>query len=211
MLSCNTPEPVDTGADQALRKRYGHPPTRLVMLIGLTGRNASGKSTVVAWFVDKGLVNESCSDSIRAHLQEQGIEESRAALIEGGRELRRAGGAGILAEMLLERLDGANAVIDSIRTPGEVEALRRREDFVLIEVRASMDARWARAQARARAGDALNRETFFAQEQSEAVAKDEAGQALDATAALADMILINDGAIEELHSDLEELWQMLQD
>jgi len=211
MPSCNTPEPVDTGADQALRKRYGHPPTRRDMLIGLTGRNASGKSTVVAWFVDKGLVSESCSDSIRAHLREQGIEESRAALIEGGRELRRAGGAGILAEMLLERLDGANAVIDSIRTPGEVEALRRREDFVLIEVRASMDARWARAQARARDGDAIDRETFFAQEQSEAVAKDEAGQALDATAALADMILINDGEIEELHSDLEDLWQMLQD
>ncbi len=184
-------------------------PLQANVLIGLTGRNASGKSTVVAWFVDKGLVSESCSDSIRAHLREQGIEESRTALIEGGRELRRAGGAGILAEMLLERLAGADAVIDSIRTPGEVEALRGREDFVLIEVRAGMESRWQRAQARARAGDALDRETFFAQEQSEAVAKDEAGQALDATAALADMILINDGELSELHSDLEDLWNIL--
>ena len=181
------------------------------MLIGLTGRNASGKSTLVAWFVSKGMLSESCSDSIRAHLREQGVAESRSALIEGGRELRRMGGAGILAEMLLERLAGSDAVIDSIRTPGEVEALRSREDFVLIEVRAGMEARWKRAQERARSGDALDRETFFAQEQSEAVAKDEAGQALDATADLADMILVNDGSIDELNADLEELWTMLSD
>ncbi len=186
-------------------------PTDEAMLIGLTGRNASGKSTLVAWFVSKGMLSESCSDSIRAHLREQGVAESRSALIEGGRELRRMGGAGILAEMLLERLAGADAVIDSIRTPGEVEALRSREDFVLIEVRAGMEARWKRAQERARSGDALDRETFFAQEQSEAVAKDEAGQALDATADLADMILVNDGSIDELNADLEELWTMLSD
>lgn len=186
-------------------------PTDEAMLIGLTGRNASGKSTLVAWFVGKGMLSESCSDSIRAHLLEQGVAESRSALIEGGRELRRMGGAGILAEMLLERLAGSDAVIDSIRTPGEVKALRSREDFVLIEVRAGMEARWKRAQERARAGDALDRETFFAQEQSEAVAKDEAGQALDATADLADMILVNDGSIDELNADLEELWTMLSD
>jgi dephospho-CoA kinase len=186
-------------------------PTDEAMLIGLTGRNASGKSTIVAWFVGKGMLSESCSDSIRSHLREQGIAESRSALIEGGRELRRTGGAGILAEMLLERLAGSDAVIDSIRTPGEVEALHSREDFVLIEVRAGMEARWKRAQERARAGDALDRETFFAQEQSEAVAKDEAGQALDATASLADMILVNDDSIDELNADLEELWTMLSD
>ena len=37
-------------------------------------------------------------------------------------------------------IDGKNAVIDSIRTPGEVEALQERDDFILIEVRAGMDA-----------------------------------------------------------------------
>ena len=81
-------------------------PARQYVLIGLTGRNASGKSTVVDWFVSKGMVSESCSDSIRAHLKEKGIEETRENLIEAGNELRRIGGAGILAEMLLVRLEG---------------------------------------------------------------------------------------------------------
>ena len=59
------------------------------MLVGLTGRNASGKSTLVGWFSEKGLRSVSCSDSIRTWLRDQGIETTREALIEGGRELRR--------------------------------------------------------------------------------------------------------------------------
>ena len=161
------------------------------MLIGLTGKNASGKSTVVNWFSKKGLETLSCSDSIRAWLAEQNIEPTRDALIEGGRELRRKGGAGILAEMLLDILDGKDAVVDSIRTPGEVEALRKRDDFMLIEIRANTETRWERLQSRARAGDPLDKDTFIEQENAEAVAKDAAGQALNATAELADLVILN--------------------
>jgi len=64
------------------------------MLVGLTGRNASGKTTVVQWFAGRGVQTLSCSDSIRRWLSEEGIEETRGSLIEGGRELRRRGGAG---------------------------------------------------------------------------------------------------------------------
>ncbi|MEL0310475.1 MAG: AAA family ATPase [Candidatus Poseidoniales archaeon] len=179
------------------------------MLIGLTGRNASGKSTIVNWFSKKGLETSSCSDSIRAWLAEQNIEPTRDALIEGGRELRRKGGAGILAEMLLEILDGKDAVVDSIRTPGEVEALRKRDDFILIEVRANTETRWKRLQSRARTGDPLDKETFLKQERAEAEAKDDAGQALNATAELADLVILNDGTEKELLDDLEELYQKL--
>lgn len=179
------------------------------MLIGLTGRNASGKSTIVNWFSKKGLETSSCSDSIRAWLAEQNIEPTRDALIEGGRELRRKGGAGILAEMLLDILDGKDAVVDSIRTPGEVEALRKRDDFILIEVRANTETRWKRLQSRARTGDPLDKETFLKQERAEAEAKDDAGQALNATAELADLVILNDGTEKELLDDLEELYQKL--
>ena len=133
------------------------------MLVGLTGRNASGKTTVVLWFASGGMRTLSCSDSIRRWLSEEGIKETRESLIEGGRELRRRGGAGGLAEMLLEELASDDAVIDSIRTPGEVEALRARDDFVLIEVRAGADSRWQRAQERARPGDPSDRAAFVSQ------------------------------------------------
>ena len=179
------------------------------MLVGLTGRYASGKTTVVQWFANRGVQTMSCSDSIRRWLSEEGIEESRDSLIEGGRELRRRGGAGILAEMLLDELSGGDAVIDSIRTPSEVEALRVREDFVLIEILAGIDSRWQRSQERARPGDPSDKATFISQEKSEEVALDAAGQALVATAEMADLVLYNNGSIEDLHSDLEDLVKRL--
>ena len=206
MLNYSMPERGNTGHD-AIPMRVR--PAVWVVLVGLTGRNASGKTTVVQWFAGRGVRTVSCSDSIRAWLAEQGIEESREALIEGGRELRRRGGSGILAEMLLEALGGGDAVIDSIRTPGEVEALRARDDFILIEVTAGADSRWARAQGRARPGDPADRATFVAQEESEEVASDEAGQALVATAEMADLILINEGTVDGLHDDLENLLDRL--
>jgi len=206
MLNYSMPERGNTGHD-AIPMRVR--PAVWVVLVGLTGRNASGKTTVVQWFAGRGVRTVSCSDSIRAWLAEQGIEESREALIEGGRELRRRGGSGILAEMLLEALGGGDAVIDSIRTPGEVEALRARDDFILIEVTAGADSRWARARGRARPGDPADRATFVAQEESEEVASDEAGQALVATAEMADLILINEGTVDGLHEDLENLLDRL--
>jgi dephospho-CoA kinase len=176
------------------------------MWFGLTGRNASGKTTVVNWLVDNDYIATSCSDSIRAHLKTQEKEINRDNLIAGGRELRAAHGPAILAEMLRDaNTDVENLVIDSIRTPAEVEALRERPDFRLIEVRASRDVRWSRLQSRGRDGDPTDWETFVAQEEAELVAADESGQALEATAALADIVIINDGDSESLQEALKLL------
>ena len=111
--------------------------------------------------------------------------------------------------MLLDELSGDDAVIDSIRTPGEVEALRVRDDFVLIEILAGTDSRWQRSKERARPGDPSDRATFISQEKSEEVALDAAGQALVATAELADLVLFNNGSLEDLHGELEELIERL--
>jgi dephospho-CoA kinase len=179
------------------------------VLVGLTGRNASGKSTLVEWFSSKGLRSVSCSDSIRSWLSEQGIEITRDALIEGGRNLRREGGPGVLAEMLLDFLDGEDAVVDSIRTPAEVEALRGRGDFFLIEVRADEEARWKRLVARGRSGDPTEKSAFLAQQAAEEHAEDESGQALAATGSMADISIHNDGSLEDLEEELEEVWSGL--
>lgn len=185
-------------------------PYRPIMLIGLTGRNASGKSTLVEWFSEKkGMNSYSCSDSIRAWLRDQNKEITRDALIEGGRELRRQGGGGILAEMLIEILDGKDAVIDSIRTPAEVSVLRSRGDFFLIEVKASEEIRWSRLQDRARPGDPTEKNIFLEQENKEIKAKDSAGQDLDATAEMSDFQIFNDGSVENLYTKLDDLWEKL--
>ena len=115
------------------------------MLIGITGRNAAGKTTIVELLMERGWVGCSCSDAIRSWLRDTGQEINRENLTQGGRTLRSEGGPGILAERLLNQIDpNLPTVIDSIRTPDEVKALRARDDFQLIEVVASKDLRWER-------------------------------------------------------------------
>ncbi len=176
------------------------------MLVGLTGRNASGKTTVIDWFTERDFGASSCSDSIRHWLRSSGKDITRDNLIEGGRTLRAMGGPGILAEMLLDIIgDEKNHAVDSIRTPAEVLAFRKRDDFVLVEVCAPREVRWERLLARGRTGDAETYEQFVAQEESELVAHDEAGQALVATAKMADVAIINDGDVDSLHQQLQAL------
>ncbi len=176
------------------------------MLLAVTGRNAAGKTTIVEWFVEQGWEGCSCSDSIRHWLKENGKEINRENLTQGGRSLRSKGGPGILAELLLERISPEQpTIIDSIRTPDEVHALREREGFLLIEVHAPIDLRWERMQQRGREGDPENYQDFLSQEEAEAVAKNSSGQALVATAELADLLIINDGTRQELDESLKIL------
>ncbi|MDP7312149.1 MAG: AAA family ATPase [Candidatus Thalassarchaeaceae archaeon] len=175
-----------------------------MMLVGLAGRNASGKTTVIDWLKSKGFESNSCSDSIRHWLRSNNREITRDNLIDGGRKLRAMGGPGILAEMLLDFIEeGAKHAVDSIRTPAEVEAFRKRDDFVLVEIRAPRELRWQRLLERGRTGDAETFEQFSIQEEAELVAHDESGQALIATAKMADVVIHNNGDIDDLYKQLD--------
>src|SRR6185295_11697979 len=100
----------------------------------------------------------------------------RRTLIRVGNELRREGGAGVLAEKIVRRLAG-RSVVDSIRNPAEVEVLRRLDGFVLLGIRAPVSVRFERSLSRARAGDAATLEEFEAAERQEN-ASDPAAQRL---------------------------------
>lgn len=175
-----------------------------MMLVGLAGRNASGKTTVIDWLKSKGFESNSCSDSIRHWLRSNNREITRDNLIDGGRKLRAMGGPGILAEMLIDLIEeGTKHAVDSIRTPAEVEAFRKCEDFVLVEIRAPRELRWQRLLERGRTGDAETFEQFSIQEEAELVAHDESGQALIATAKMADVVIHNNGDIDDLYKQLD--------
>ena len=176
------------------------------MIVGLTGRNASGKGTVADWLVARGFRYQSLSDAIRTWLRDQGQEPTRDAMIAGGRALRNQGGPGVLAVRTLRGIArGEDCIVDSVRTPAEVEALRSRPEFVLLEVHADEHVRYERLAARARSGDARSFEEFRRQEEAELHSGDPAAQQLVATAALADFVVPNDGTPAELEAHLAKL------
>ncbi len=175
------------------------------MIIGLTGRNGSGKGTVAAFFTERGFGYTSLSDVIRSDLADRGLPTSRDNLIAAGRRLRGEGGPGVLAEKVLATIGpDADFVVDSIRNPVEVEVLRRRPDFIFLEVVADERTRYERMVARNRGGDATSFEGFRRHEQAELHDTDSAAQRLVATAELADEVVRNDGDIEDLRAALSE-------
>ena len=58
------------------------------MIIGLSGKNASGKGVVAEFLKSKGFYFFSLSDVIREEIRERGEEITRQRLIEVGNELR---------------------------------------------------------------------------------------------------------------------------
>ena len=175
------------------------------MLIGLTGRNASGKGEAAKYLQKKSFYYHSLSDVIRDEVTKRGVPMTRENLIATGNELRQTFGPAVLAERILARLDNdKHYVIDSIRNPSEVEALRRSSNFKLLAVSAPIEVRFERLKGRAREGDPLTFEKFAELENRE-LAGDSNSQNLVAVEKLADAVLTNDGAIEKLHAEIDRI------
>ena len=169
------------------------------MVIGLTGRNASGKGLVAEFLQAKGFDYLSLSDFIREEVTKRGHEVTRERLIEVGRDLRARFGNGYLARQILKQLDeDRNYVVDSFRHPEEVEEFRNRSDFQLLALEAAAKTRYQRIKARARESDPVEFEEFLRLEEEEIASKQSQGQKLEESARLADFTVENNGTKEEL-------------
>ena len=175
------------------------------MLIGLTGRNAAGKGEVAAYLQTKSFYFYSLSDAIRDEVRSRGQEVSRELLIQVGNELRHRFGPAVLAERILDKLDDdKNYVLDSIRNPAEVIAFRNAKHFRLIKIDAPLEVRFQRNLKRSRESDPTTFEKFVELENREA-AGDATSQNMIEVEQLADLTLINDGSLEQLHPKIDAM------
>ncbi|MFQ5696867.1 MAG: deaminase [Myxococcota bacterium] len=174
------------------------------MRIGVAGLNAAGKTQVVEYLAQRSFYRESLSDVIREELAREAIECTRDAMIARGRALRERFGPAILAERVLARLPAdRNHVIDSIRHPAEVAALRAGGDFVLLWIDAPAELRFERARARGRVGVPQTLAEFEAEQARELASDDPAAQQLLAVGELADEIIPNDSDLETLYARVQ--------
>lgn len=184
------------------------------MIIGVTGTNLAGKSTVVEMLLARGFSSISLSDILRDVAREQGLPVDRATLQRLGNEFRERGGPGALMQEALRRIPSKTSsyVIDSVRTPGEVAALHAASEAVLIGVDADPAIRFARAKAReadtGRGENALSFDEFMAREALENTDNPH-GQQLRTTLGMADFIVLNNGTQSELKARLERLFAFM--
>ncbi|MBI1882856.1 MAG: AAA family ATPase [Chlamydiae bacterium] len=176
------------------------------MIIGLTGRNGSGKGTVAEFLKQKGFIYTSLSDVIREEMKERSIPITRENLIRIGNELRTQGGPSVLADKILTQLDhDKNYAVDSIRNPHEAKALKARRDFILAYVDAALETRFERIKARGRENDPQTLEEFIRLENLERNSKNPTSQQLDETQALADIVIQNNGTLDVLNEQIIQI------
>lgn len=177
------------------------------MIIGLTGKNASGKGETAAYLKKKGFEYFSLSDILREEATKRGIEHTRDNLISLGNRLRKEFGADYLAKKINKKMQSSHVedfAVDSIRSPFEIEELRKNKDFVLVAIDAPIELRFERLVKRGRLGDAATLEEFKMQEEKENL-NNPSGQQLDRCISMADKKIANDGQLEHLHKKINDL------
>lgn len=182
-------------------------------IIGITGKNASGKDTLADYLRDKhGFINYSLSNEIRAELTNRGLIHSRENLIMMGNEIREKFEANELALRISAKIkkDGTEkVVVTSIRNPAEIEELKKNfPNFKMIFMDAPIKLRYERSKARGKIAEGDTLEAFASLEERE-LAGGEKEQQLLACAKLADFSISNDGALEELQNKVENIFSQI--
>lgn len=178
------------------------------MIIGVTGLNGAGKDTVADYLVTKSFYHISLSDIIRDEARKRKAPLSRDSLIRIGNELRQRFGIGVLAERALERMQSdKHYVVTSLRHPGEVEALKKRPDFLLVKVVAPSRVRYERVSVRSGRDDGVSTFDDFVQKEKEEQSSDFYKQQLHKVTTMARVTIDNSGSVEELYPKVDRFLQ----
>lgn len=174
------------------------------MIIGLTGTNAAGKTTIVNHLILKGFEHYSLSDILRDELTRLRLEHTRENLIRIGNELREKKGTSVLADMVKTNLSSNNAVIDSIRNPMEVQSLSQLENFFLIAVDAPVKVRYQRAISRKRIENITSLYEFIEMDNKEK-SLNSSHQNIAVCMDQADFKIFNDSGLNELQEKVDQV------
>ncbi|MBI5207471.1 MAG: AAA family ATPase [Candidatus Firestonebacteria bacterium] len=177
------------------------------MIIGITGTLGAGKTTIVDYLMKKEFKHYSVRDYLIKIIEKRGMTVNRDSMVTVGNELRAKHTPSYIVEELYKeaKQKGGNCIIESIRTKGEVDALRGKDEFFLIAVDADKKTRYNRITARKSATDSITFETFVADEEREMTSNDPGKQNLKVCIDLADFKIYNSGSIDDLNKKVEDI------
>ena len=178
-----------------------------MQIIGITGTLGAGKGTIVDYLVNKkGFAHFSVRQYLIDVMKQKGLEINRDNMVVTANDLRARHSPSFIIEELykMARQQNKNAVIESIRTPGEIDFLKKQGNFLLLAVDADPKVRFERIKLRQSDTDHIDFKTFLENEQREMNATDPNHQNLHACIERADIRLTNNGTRDELYRQLEE-------
>lgn len=175
------------------------------IIIGLVGEMAAGKSTATEYLKEKHLaVTFRFSDMLRDILKRIHVEPERSNLQSLSTFLRQTYGEDIMSKVIARDVDASNALIiitEGIRRPSDITYLREVQGFHIIAINASEKTRYERIIKRRENPDDATK-TW---EQFQTEGNQESEQKIKEIAEIADFKINNDGTIEDLKKQLDEI------
>lgn len=180
-----------------------------MIIIGITGTLGAGKGTVVDYLLEKkDFVHYSVRGLLTEELNKRDLPVNRDSLTHLANELRAGNNPAYLIELLFDKAyeNGRNCVIESIRTPGEIQMLRNKPNFFLLAVDADPKVRYERITQRGSETDNVSFSTFLENEKREMQSTDPNKQNLSECIKQADFVINNNGGIDELNAQVEDFY-----
>lgn len=177
-----------------------------MIIIGITGTLGAGKGTVVDHLKNKyNFKHYSARDFLTAEVIKRGLPVNRDSMVEVGNDLRAKNHPGFVVEQLYKQAfaDGHDAVIESVRTPGEIDVLENLPNFYLVAVDADSKIRYDRIVLRNSSTDHVSFEQFKADEEREMTNTDPNKQNLSACIKRAKYLFTNNGSFEDLYIQVD--------
>ena len=184
-----------------------------MIILGITGTLGAGKGTIVDYLVaEKGFSHYSVRAWLLQKVRTAGLPENRDSLFNVANELRAQYGPSDVTDQLYEIAvaSGKDCVIESIRTPGEIDSLRKKGNFYLLAIDADPKIRFERIVLRQSETDKISYQTFLENEAREMTTTDPAKQNLRRCIEMTDFTIRNDGSRKELTDQLEKILPLIQ-
>lgn len=177
-----------------------------MLIVGITGTLGSGKGTIVSFLTEQmNFAHFSVRDYLVQKIIERGLAIDRNTMTAVANDLRKTFGPSHIVDELYNMAlqQDKPAIIESIRTPGEVLSLKKRGNFILMAVDADPELRFKRIKLRGSSTDNIDFDTFLANEAREMQTEDPYKQNLSKCIEMSDVVFDNNGNIEALFKQLK--------